>query len=259
VRERFPDAEVVMRLVRRIQNRLRKARGGLSRVRDRVDAVLLDEVARAVVNDKLTYLRPRKLRRIRRALAETSRVPGDVLEFGVALGGSGIMLASHMGPSRKFRGFDVFAMIPPPTSEKDDAVSKRRYEAIRAGESKGIKGDEYYGYRTDLLGDVKAAFSRHGTPVDGARISLHQGLFEETWPTAGIGPISLVHIDCDWYDPVRFCLAVCADKLSAGGLMIIDDYHDWSGCRTAVDEFVAERRDFAFEAGANPFLRKLAA
>jgi asparagine synthase (glutamine-hydrolysing) len=238
-----------MRLVRRIRNRL-------SRVKNQLNALLLDGVARAVVKDKLTYLRPEKLHRIVRALNRTKRVPGDVLEFGVALGGSGIMLARHMGPSRKFHGFDVFAMIPPPTSEKDDAASKRRYETIQSGQSKGIRGDEYYGYRTDLLADVKAAFARHGTPVDGTRVSLHQGLFEETWPTVDIGPISLVHIDCDWYDPVRFCLGVCADKLSDGGLIIIDDYYDWSGCRTAVDEFVAERSDFVFEAGANPFLRK---
>jgi asparagine synthase (glutamine-hydrolysing) len=240
-----------MLLVRRVQNRLKK-------IRNRFDAVLIDGVARAVVKDKLTYLRPEKLRRILRALRETRRVPGDVLEFGVALGGSGVMLASHMGPTRKFHGFDVFGMIPPPTSDKDDAASKRRYETIQSGQSKGIEGGEYYGYRDDLLSDVKAAFSRHGTPVDGAKVSLHQGLFEDTWPTVEVGSISLVHIDCDWYDPVKYCLGVCADKLSDGGLMVIDDYYDWAGCRAAVDEFVAERKDFVFEAGMNPFLRKRA-
>jgi asparagine synthase (glutamine-hydrolysing) len=71
-----------------------------------------------------------------------------------------------------------------------------------------------------------------------------------------IGPIALAHIDCDWYDPVRFCLHAVADKVSEGGIVIIDDYNDWGGCRKAVDEFIAERSDYLFEDGPNPFLRK---
>jgi asparagine synthase (glutamine-hydrolysing) len=46
--------------------------------------------------------------------------------------------------------------------------------------------------------------------------------------------------------------------MSANGIVIIDDYHDYGGCKTAVDEFLAARPDFAMEFGPNPFLVKAA-
>ena len=229
-------------------------------IRRSVDFAMLDPLTRAVVRDKLTYLSYEKLKRIRRALIETKDRCGDIVEFGVALGGSGIILARHAGASRRFLGFDVFGMIPPPTSEKDDIKSKERYEIISSGKSKGIDGDIYYGYKEDLFKEVTDSFARYGVPVDAERVFLYQGLFEATWPTAdgAVKSIALAHIDCDWYDPVLFCLNACADKLTEGGILIIDDYNDYGGCRTAVDEFIAKRSDFNFEPGANPFLRKCA-
>lgn len=227
-------------------------------IRRSIDFATLDAVTRAIVRDKLTYLSYEKLKRIRRALAETKDRRGDIVEFGVALGGSGIILAHRAGASRRFLGFDVFGMIPPPTSEKDDTKSKERYEVISSGKSQGLNGDIYYGYKKDLLEEVMDSFARYGVPVDCKRVFLYKGLFETTWPAADktIGCISLAHIDCDWYDPVLFCLNACADKLVDGGILIIDDYNDYGGCRTAVDEFVLKRSDFRFEPGPNPFLRK---
>jgi asparagine synthase (glutamine-hydrolysing) len=227
-------------------------------IRRFVDFATLDAVTRAVVRDRLTYLSYEKLKRIRRALAEIKDSRGDIIEFGVDLGGSGIILARRAGASRRFIGFDVFGMIPPPTSEKDDTKSKERYEVISSGKSQGLNGDVYYGYKKELFKEVTESFARHGVPVDWKRIFLYQGLFETTWPAADetIDAIALAHIDCDWYDPVLFCLNACADKLVEGGILIIDDYNDYGGCRTAVDEFVSKRTDFRLEPGANPFLRK---
>ena len=160
---------------------------------------------------------------------------------------TGIILAHGAGEQRRFIGFDVFDMIPPPSSAKDDDKSRVRYELIRAGKSRGIQGDEYYGYRSNLLEEAELAFARNGVPVDGERIVLVKGLFEETWPTINVPAIALVHIDCDWYHPVRFCLNACAGKMCTDGLVVIDDYYDWAGCHAAVDEFLAERKDFMFE------------
>lgn len=215
-------------------------------------------IAVRVLRARLTYLHPRKMARIVTASDRTRGLAGDVCEFGVALGGSGIVLAARMGPAQRFAGFDVFGMIPPPTSDKDDAKSRQRYAVIASGQSRGIDGQTYYGYRAELLAEVRAAFARFGVADDGARIRLIEGLFEDTLPTANIDRVALAHIDCDWYDPVRLCLAYCADRMAAGGIIVIDDYHDYGGCRTAVDEFLAERPDFAMEAGPNPFLVKAA-
>jgi asparagine synthase (glutamine-hydrolysing) len=209
-----------------------------------------------VTRDKLTYLTPAKLVRLESAIRRTRHLNGDIVEFGVALGGSAIILAKTS--RKRFVGLDVFAMIPPPISDKDDQHSRERFDVIKSGQSQGIGGDDYYGYRTDLYSDVVEAFHRHGLAVDGERIVLAKGLFEETWPRLSVGAIALAHIDCDWYDPVRFCLDSIADRMSANGIVVIDDYYDYGGCKTAVDEFLASRSDFAIELGPNPFLVKTA-
>ena len=213
-------------------------------------------MSRAVLSEGLTYLAPAKLRRIERGLASVQTVAGDFAEFGVALGGSAILIASQ-ARGRRFHGFDVFGMIPEPTSEKDDHKSRKRYETIKSGKSQGIDGKLYYGYRSDLFSEVKDSFKRHGLPVGRNGVQLHKGLFEEMWPKAKVGKLAFVHIDCDWHDPVAYCLRVVESVMPTGGAIVIDDYHDYGGCRTAVDEFLAAHPEFAFEDGPNPILRKL--
>ena len=58
--------------------------------------------ARAVRRDRLTYLSWAKLRSLEQAAAEVRRdaVRGDFVEAGVALGGSGILLASRLDRDR---------------------------------------------------------------------------------------------------------------------------------------------------------------
>lgn len=229
----------------------RPVRSALKRAR----AARVSPLARAVTAEGLTYLSPAKLRRLERALDSVGDVPGDFAEFGVALGGSAILIASR-AQGRRFHGFDLFGMIPPPSSDKDDDKSRERYDAIRSGQSRGINGETYYGYRDDLYSEVKANFARHGVSVDGERIVLHKGLFEDTLPGAQIEAIAFAHIDCDWYDPVSYCLRSIGPKLNPGGAILIDDFHDYGGCRTAVEEFLVTHPEFAFEDGPNPVLRR---
>ncbi|MEM6489305.1 MAG: TylF/MycF/NovP-related O-methyltransferase [Pseudomonadota bacterium] len=213
-----------------------------------VDLARLPALARQVRAEGLTYLSPAKLRSLVACIDRVARdgVAGDVLEMGVALGGSAILLAARMG-ERRLVGYDVFGLIPPPT-EADGEDAHRRFARIEAGESRGLKGRTYYGYRDDLLADTTAAFARHGQPVDGTRIALVAGLFEDTLPETG-GPVALAHIDCDWHDPVALCLARIGPRVSPGGLIVLDDYADYEGCRRATDAFLQDA----------PFVREQAA
>ncbi len=218
-------------------------------------------LARRVMAAGLTYLGPPKMLRLEHALRHLHRrrISGDFVEFGIALGGSGIVIADQarkMG--RNFHGFDVFGMIPPPTSEKDDDVSRQRYEVIASGNATGLAGAKYYGYVTDLYQQVCDNFSTYGIAVDGTNVALHRGLFEDTWPKADVQRIAFAHLDCDWYDPVRYCLDAVAERVSAGGIVLLDDYNDYGGCRTAVDEFLASRSDYDAEHGPNLILRRSA-
>jgi O-methyltransferase len=218
-------------------------------------------LAEQMRKEGLTYLSPAKLARIEAEMArlDAGQVPGVFMEFGLALGGSGILIARQaVATGRQFAGFDVFGMIPPPTSDKDDAKSRQRYSVISSGQAKGLAGETYYGYVDDLLARVTASFARHGVVLDGEQVDLVKGLFEDTWPSQPVRPIALAHIDCDWYDPVKFCLGVVADRLSVGGAIVLDDYHDYGGCKVATEEFLAARPEFARVEGDNLILRRMA-
>jgi len=230
----------------------------LTALRNRFASEPQSWLARKMRHAKLTYLSRARFHRLETVLDSVLKagVSGDLMEFGVALGGSAIVIASRSNDQRAFHGFDVFAMIPPPSGEKDGKAAMDRYETIKSGASQGIGGERYYGYRDDLLESVTAAFAANRLPVDGKRIVLHKGLFEDTWASYGGSAIAFAHIDCDWYDPVRFCLESVAEHLSPGGAIVLDDYHDYGGCKAAVDEFLAKRPDFSFDDGDNVILRK---
>lgn len=227
----------------RVRRRLLSAR----RIAGRINEIFyrstlpphLADVARRVRGSGLTYLSSAKLDKLGHALlrVEKDAVPGAVIETGCALGGSAILLAATKARARKLRVCDVFGMIPPP-SDKDDQDVHDRYDVISSGKSRGLKGQRYYGYETDLFERVRGNFERFGfSPPEDHGIEMLAGLVQDTLVVDE--PVSLAHIDVDWYDPVMTSLERIAPHLSPGGVIVLDDYFDWSGCRKATDDFLA--------------------
>lgn len=198
-------------------------------------------MARKVKRRHLTYLSDAKFLSLRQVIRDISRkgLAGDFVEFGVALGGSAVYLASEGYSERRFQGYDVFGMIPEP-GEQDDEKSKARYRVIQSGQSKGLGGEVYYGYQENLFDRVCETFRAFGMPVDGSKVALHRGLFENTVRFSSDDAVALAHVDCDWYDPVKLCLERTLEVLRPGGFIILDDYNDYGGCRKATDEFLAD-------------------
>ncbi len=233
--------------VARLEAELRQTR---SSVRDpHPDLTLEADVRRtieAVREEHLTYLSAGDLAVLARCAvdAERSQRPGLVVEAGTALGGSAIVMAAAKATSRPMKVYDVFGMIPAPGAEDGDDVHQR-YDAIAAGRSRGLGGDTYYGYRDDLYGQVTESFKRHGVPVESTNVELLQGLFEDTIDLDE--PVALAHLDGDWYESTMTCLQRLSPLLVPGGRLVIDDYYAWSGCRTAVDEYFADRPGFRIE------------
>jgi asparagine synthase (glutamine-hydrolysing) len=199
-------------------------------------------IIRQVRQQHLTYLPVAALNDLYDAAqtADEQGRPGIFLEAGCALGGSAIVIAQAKEPERPLHVHDVFGMIPPPTDEDGPDIHER-YERIKSGQAAGIGGDPYYGYETQLVDRVRNTFAAFELPVGDNAVSLVEGLFQDT--IIGDEPVALAHIDGDWYDSVRTCLERIGPRLSPGGVMVIDDYFYWSGCRTAVDEFLAANPD----------------
>lgn len=166
---------------------------------------------------------------------EKEKKHGIFIEAGCALGGSSILIASVKSDDRTFQIYDVFGMIPPPTLDDTPDVHAR-YKNIVSGEATGIDGDKYYGYETDLHSLVISNMEKFHVSIQRQKISLVKGLVQNTLNVDN--PVALAHIDVDWYEPVTTCLRIIYPKLVLGGCIILDDYHDWGGCKKATDEFI---------------------
>jgi Macrocin-O-methyltransferase (TylF) len=215
-----------------------------------------NRVLRAVVASRLTYLEPEALMLLRATAAAIERrnIPGVFIECGCALGGSAIVIASAKRIERKFLIYDVFGTIPAP-STNDGADVHTRYNLIRSGQARGIGGDTYYGYRSDLIDEVARNFAEQGYPIEYNNIALVKGLYQSSLHVSE--QVAFAHIDCDWYESVLICLTEIVPHLSAGGALVIDDYNFWSGCRRAVDDYFSNQQSgFEFEHGTRLIIRR---
>lgn len=202
----------------------------------------LPAIVRSVRADGLTYLDEDALSDLYELVQalEARQTPGTLIEAGCALGGSAIVLAAAKSPTRPLLIYDVFGMIPPPSEADGDDV-RARYAEIESGRSMGLAGHRYYGYEEDLLGVVQRNFHQHGVGAAANSVEFIQGLFADTLHPAA--PVALAHIDGDWYESVITCLERIVPCLIRGGVLVIDDYDHWSGCKRAVDTYFDDKRD----------------
>jgi predicted O-methyltransferase YrrM len=189
-----------------------------------------------IKSKKLTYLSNTKLESIINCIRalEKMEAPGIFIEAGCALGGSTILISSLKSDQRPLRVYDVFGMIPPPTEDDTDDVH-RRYDRIKQGKSRGIGGDRYYGYESDLYQIVRSNLAEFGIDCEAKMVSLIKGLLQDTMTIDQ--PVAFAHIDVDWYEPVKVSLERVVPMLSVEGCLIVDDYYDWGGCKKAIDEY----------------------
>lgn len=201
-----------------------------------------NQLIRRVISDRLSYLGVSALIDLHDRVSEIEEdnKEGILIETGCALGGSALVMTAAKQTTRPLNIYDVFGMIPPP-SKQDGSDVHERYKVITSGQATGIKGDKYYGYEENLLEQVKANFSKYGFAPEPHHVHFVQGLYEETLLVDQ--PVALAHIDSDWYDSVMTCLKRITPQLVSGGVLVIDDYLEWSGCQAAVDNYFADKKD----------------
>jgi O-methyltransferase len=181
----------------------------------------------ALANSLATPRRLINLRGVARAAAARS-IPGIFVECGTFRGGSAAVIADQLAranPQLEAHLFDVFTGMPKPGEhdprEAWDDVGK-------------------FVASPDL---VRQTFVTAKVPLAPDHLHIHQGLFEHTLPGFAIPKqgLSFLHVDCDWHDPVLMVIEKFFDAVNPGGTIVFDDYGHWSGCRKAVDAFLARR------------------
>lgn len=171
-------------------------------------------------------------------------IPGNFVECGVWRGGScGMMALAHQQSGRARREihmFDSFEGLPEPKAA-DDGAKAVVYSSQHAGGALNPIGK-----CVGPLDDNRELMEKIvGYPKN--LLHYHKGWFEETVPKLqDFGPIALLRLDGDWYESTKVCLDHLYDRVSPGGLIVVDDYGHWEGCKKALDEFFVKRKINAY-------------
>jgi O-methyltransferase len=158
------------------------------------------------------------------------QIPGAIVECGVWRGGSTMAAAlTLLGAGTTDRDiylFDTFEGMTPPTGVDqsfDGVPAAQHYQALNGN------------WCASGLDEVRANMAKTGYPHD--RFHYVRGRVEDTIPATCPDRIALLRLDTDWYESTKHELQHLYPRLVTGGVLIVDDYGHWSGCRKAVDEY----------------------
>jgi O-methyltransferase len=158
-------------------------------------------------------------------------IPGDIVECGVHMGGS-IMLIEYAllegdkVPGRRVFALDTFTGFLRRTEGLDVDL---RSGAVVCEPELGV-----YDYSFHSIDNMKS--------IGFDRLEIVTGDVLETIPTLDTKKIAILRCDTDTYDTTKFELEQLYSKVSIGGVVIIDDYGYTAGCKAAVDNFIAPRK-----------------
>jgi O-methyltransferase len=178
--------------------------------------------------------------RIQALLAATryvvrARIPGDMVECGVWLGGSMMVVARTLRRmkelARNLHLFDTFTGMSSATMKDRDF---RGNEATRLMARARGSCDDIWAIAP--LETVQKNMDSTGYPSE--RIHYHVGRVEDTLPGRAPEKVALLRLDTDWYGSTRHEMEHLFPRLAPGGVLIVDDYGHWEGAKRAVDEYI---------------------
>jgi len=212
------------------------------------DSQLLDIIAGALYSTKETQMNSYNLGRY----VVENDIEGDIIECGVAMAGnfaSMILGATSLpkGERRKFWGFDSFQGI--------QLAGKKDTQQAGIG---NITHNTNVSYEELLVSSGITSHSKQQVQnnlnnwgLNKYNVELVEGWVQNSIPLINdrINKISILRLDMDIYHPTKFTLDIWWDKISQGGVVIIDDWA-LDGVRTACEEFFKEK-------GINPTIHTI--
>jgi predicted O-methyltransferase YrrM len=159
-------------------------------------------------------------------------VPGDIIEFGSYRGGSALFMARLLriwGSTKKVFACDTYTGMP---------LTDETIDLHRIGDFSDVN-----------INEIVAARDAAGLAD---QLVIVKGLFEDTFPDVKEGrSFSLVHVDCDIYQPIKYILREVDGSLSQGAYVAFDDplFGSCLGAMEACEEsYVQEKRLHAEQA-----------
>ncbi len=158
---------------------------------------------------------------------QTLNTPGAVVECGTWRGGMIGGIATMLG-NRNYFLLDSFEGLPPAKEIDGDAAIKWQNDKLSPL------------YFDNCTADISLA--QEAMRISKAQnVTIHKGWFSDTLrlipPTT---EIAILRLDGDWYDSTMDCLNKLFPLVRKNGVVIIDDYYAWSGCRKAVHDYLSK-------------------
>jgi len=161
-----------------------------------------------------------------RLAGKAKGLSGDVVECGVWKGGMIAGIAEILGSSPRYYLFDSFEGLP--AAREIDGKAAKTWQAETNSTA----------YHDNCRADI--SYATQAMQMANVPFECIKGWFEDTIPTfKATESISLLRLDADWYDSTLMCLEHLFPKVVEGGLVLIDDYHTWSGCSRAVHDYLS--------------------
>jgi hypothetical protein len=217
-----------------------------------------------------TMTSPERLTGLMRAVQHIRKhqIEGAVVECGVWRGGSimaiALQLLSRLSSvdhdrtgidPRHLWLFDTFEGMTPPDQRDIDWSGNLATELLHDSDDPSAADSVWC---LSHLETVRENVASTGYPAD--YIHYVEGPVEKTLQSAETGPIALLRLDTDWYESTHCELQHLFPRLVSGGILIVDDYGHWQGCRRAVDEYFSKhdiriflnRMDYTGRMGVKP-------
>jgi O-methyltransferase len=165
-----------------------------------------------------------------------NQLEGAFAECGVWRGGSSMLVAltllHHGDRTRPLYLYDTYEGMSEPTDDDKDFQGNTAKNLLDGAE----KGTDANVWCFADLQDVTQNMASTGYPME--HVHLVKGKVEDTIPSASPpGNIALLRLDTDWYESTKHELEHLYPSLRRGGVLVIDDYGHWAGCKKAVDDY----------------------
>ena len=176
-------------------------------------------------------------------------IDGDFVECGVFMGGSAMMMSYAMSEfetnnnkNKMIWLYDTFEGMANPSIYDENILNEKATVELK-NKTKKENSKDIWAYSS--INYVKDNINKTNISLD--RIKYVKGLVEETLSKDKPKKISLLRLDTDFYESTKIELEELYPLLEIGGVIIIDDYGHWKGCKKAVDEYFENKKNIFFQ------------
>jgi O-methyltransferase len=189
-----------------------------------------ESLYRLIIDKEYSLISPSRFENLKSQIdyVKANGIEGDIVETGVWRGGVIIFLAKYLNyinHTAKVIACDSFQGLPEPGEEDflhtGEHSSEMNFSILNVSKESFLKNLKEFNIKESDL-------------------EIYEGWFEDTLHHIP-NKISILRMDGDYYESTMDTLEALYDKITPGGVLLIDDYLWFKGCKKAVHDFIEKR------------------